>query len=368
MEISELVRELRDRGQFSSIATNVSAQFGTPTMRFLGAQFLPERNTNDNSGAVNQMKARPLMANASTRHSPVQRKSSLIWGSYKWQLADNDVGEEFTADDYDAVLDLLRQSNRFGDRPSMEAATKVLNFVDNMINAPMLIRNEWDRWQAIVNASVTQHGSNAFVNTLTYPNPTGHRVTVGGTWSNNSYNPLTDMIAMVNFLKAKGYIVTRAVTGTDVVTILKNNQLLRQMGGMISIASGSVVGLPQMLDDVKLAALLQNNGIPPLEVYDDIYYTTTGSGYFFPRGTVVYFCRTQEPVVVDRGDLQPIVLPDAIGFTGIGRASGQSGAGRVIKVKVIDDEKPPRVKAEGWQVSAPVIEDPESVAVMSGIS
>ena len=45
----------------------------------------------------------------------------------------------------------------------------------------------------------------------------------------------------------------------------------------------------------------------------------------------------------------------------------QAAPGRVIRSEAFES-KPPRIEAEGWQTSLPVVTDPEAVAVIESIS
>jgi hypothetical protein len=368
MEVAQLVIDLRERGAFDLIANNPLSQFGTPARPYLGAELLPEKPVKENHGVIRGMRWRPLMARASTRYQPVQKSRSMVLGAYNWMLGESDHGDDFTSEDYDAFLELVSEANFAGDKPSMQAMALLINWFENSINRPLLERNEWDRWQAIVNATVTQHGNDNFVNTITYPNPSGTRVSAGGTWSNNSYDIFTDLTAAKNFMRAKGYTLKRIITGFDVVSIMQNNTLMKQRGGIISLISGSIIGQPGSLSDMQLATVLTQAGLPMVEQYDLQYYTEATTGYFLPRGTMVMVAATGRNKEIDRADLEPITVFDTLGYTGIGRSAGQNVPGKVLKPRVIDDEKPPRIEGRAWQTSAPVIEDPEAFFVISGIA
>jgi hypothetical protein len=66
-------------------------------------------------------------------------------------------------------------------------------------------------------------------------------------------------------------------------------------------------------------------------------------------------------------DGNPLVLTNTLGYTGIGRPAGQSGPGRRVVVNAYET-KPPRIEAEAWQTSFPVIQDPEGLYVMTSIT
>ena len=66
------------------------------------------------------------------------------------------------------------------------------------------------------------------------------------------------------------------------------------------------------------------------------------------------------------GNGQVRLVENTIGYVGVGRAVGQRAPGRVVRVEAFNN-KPPRIEAEGWQTTLPVIADPESIAVIKGI-
>jgi hypothetical protein len=69
---------------------------------------------------------------------------------------------------------------------------------------------------------------------------------------------------------------------------------------------------------------------------------------------------------IDLGD-NDRVAAETLGYTAVGRGVGQAGPGRVVIANAFDD-KPPRIHAEGWQTSLPVITEPEAIAVITDIS
>jgi hypothetical protein len=85
----------------------------------------------------------------------------------------------------------------------------MIDWAEVTLNRPLLEVIEKQRWQAIIDASVVRIGDNGYGETVTYPNPTGHRVAAGGTWSDNAYDPYADIMALAEVLAVKGYVVNR---------------------------------------------------------------------------------------------------------------------------------------------------------------
>jgi len=66
-------------------------------------------------------------------------------------------------------------------------------------------------------------------------------------------------------------------------------------------------------------------------------------------------------------DSEDEILPDTLGYFAIGRPAGQNTPGRVTHLASFTN-KPPRIEAEGWQTSLPVIVEPESIGVIHSIT
>jgi hypothetical protein len=129
---------------------------------------------------------------------------------------------------------------------------------------------------------------------------------------------------------------------------------------------GSDVAVGRATRDA-MNAVLETDGLPPIETYDLQYRTQSGTGYFLPRDVMVLLGTTGRDETFDLGDDEQMVMADVLGYTAIGRAAGQSGPGRVIRAEAFED-KPPRIEAEGWQAALPVITSPEAIAVIHTIT
>lgn len=390
MDIGGLVQNLIENDAFSRLVNDPLAQFGPPEQPYLGADILPERVVMDNEYTEEGVRYRSVVANHATRYSPVQIKEGMIVGSMRVTLGNSDIGAELTGQQYDHLIRLMQRAyGRPGlgaaagsgiAIPSMQAVAQMLRWTDMGLVRPLHSRNEVDRWNAIVDATVVMTGDNGYIDTITYPNPVGHRINAGGQWSNNAYDPLGDIIAVKNFLAVKGYRLARIITSTNVTTILSNNLLLRQRAGYVSIISGVVVGLSSLLSQDDLNAMAQKNGLPPFEVYDTQYFTqnagtttVTTSGvtftgnWYLKRNVMVFIAATGRNEEIDRGDLEPVVRQDTLGYVGIGRAGGQDTPGMVVEVEA-KKGKTPRIEGQAWQTSLPVILEPEAICVIKNIS
>lgn len=380
LDIRGLVERMIQDAAFATIINNPLAQFGVPSRQYLGATILPEKPVPENDFVEEAIQYRTIIANHGTRYSPVQIKQGAISGQMRVSLSHSDIGSQITGADYDALIRLIeRTSGTQGvpggniDRPTMMAMQEMGQWSDLTLTRPLLETNEKMRWDAVVDASVTLTGNNGYTEVVAYPNPTGTRVAAGGTWSSNSYDPYADIMAGAEFLAGKGYTVNKMFTSTSVRSKLSLNTKITGRMGRINVQSNTLtnqpVGRAQLAD---LNNIFGSDGLPPLNLYDLQYRTSTGSGYFLKRDVFVMIATTGRDRSIDLGDLQPMpepmIMNDTIGYLAVGRPAGQSGPGRVAAVRAIDNSKPPRIEGEGWQSSLPVVTDPEAIFVITGIT
>lgn len=360
-----IIAQLEAENAFENLVTDVRAQFGSGTRRYIGAELLPEQFKSQNAYRERAIRFRHgVIANASTRYSPVQIKDNGdLVATFMVELGNSDVGFDITAEDYDVVLELLDTARDF------EAQMRILGIIDNRVNVPLLEYNEKQRWDAIVASSVTREGDGVS-ETIAYADPTGHRVTAGGTFSNDSYDPWQDLVARKEKFADLGYAFDatngRIITSTKAVNIIAGNDKtkLRVFGG-----SSQVLGSTYVLGSATRDGLntkMQADGMPSIETYDLRYRTQTGAYRFLPDDAMVFIAGSDDGMQVDLGD-QVKYLPDVLGYTAVGRAAGQRTPGRVGLVKLHDD-KPPRIETQAWQTSLPVITQPERIQVITGIA
>jgi hypothetical protein len=369
MDLAALVERLRRDSVFQRVINNPLAQLGTPNRRYLGATILPERNVDENEYTEQGLKFRTIIANHADRYSPVQRKRGILTGWMRVTLGESDIGSDITGRDFDALIRILLSVGANDDIP-MAAMTRVLDWVDRTLTRPLVERNEKDRWDAIVNAQVVLKGDDNYEETVDYLNPSGHRFNVAGDFDSDAYDPLDDYIAAAEILKGKGYTPIRIIQGSTVTAKLVANDKIRTRIGWPSLTqAGLLAQVPGRASKGQINALLADNELPPIEEYNLQYRTQAGSGYFLPRDCFVMIGATDEDQLIDTltADTEPVVLQNTIGYTGVGRPAGQTRSGRVIKVKYIDDEKPPRIDGQGWQTSLPVILEPEGFVVGKNI-
>jgi len=373
MDFKGLIEGMILGGAFARLVGDPLAQFGPPGKPYLLAELLPEREVEHNEYTEEGIRYRTIIANAGTRYSPVQLKRGVITGSMRVSLGNSDAGDQFTGADYDAVLRLLERASAAAGgavpRPTMEGMiAQLLDWAERALNQPLLVHNEVNRAMALFGAQVILVGDNGYREVVNMPNPTGARVAAGGDWTDDAYDPWPDLIARRDYLAAKGAPLRRIITSGNVLSTLSTNAKVRERAGGFVASGGSIVGVPGSLSRERLNELADADQMPPFEAYDDIYFTQTGFGHVTPRDEMLFVGATGREGRVDRGDLEPVVKGDTLGYTAVGRPAGQPVPGRVIKVNAKPDSKPPRVEGEAWQTSFPVVTDPEAVAVIQDIA
>lgn len=361
MNIGQLVYDATVRGDFALIATNPLAQFGTPARTYIGAQILPKRPVRKNAYTERGIQFRTIIANSGARHAPAQRKDGARAGIMDVRTGNSDILSVLDSEEYDTLVDLL-DSNA-----ELPALASIVNWVDVAINTALEELVEVQRWQAIVNAQVIRKGDNGYLENVNYPTFAGLRATVGGTWSDNTYDPMTDIFTIITNLKKRGRSPTRIIMGnTDLMIFMANAKVQARLGYAVVNTTGQILGQPGFVTRESLNRYFIAQGMPPVETYDLLYQTNTGAGYFLPRGAMVFICETGRDINIDLGNGEFEPLQNTLGYVADGRGVGQPSPGKVIQVKY-EDDKPPRLISQGWQETMVVITEPDAIAVLKGI-
>jgi len=356
MDLKSLIAQLNASGDFQLITTNTVAQFGVPNRRYQFAELMPEMLKTKNLYRENGIRFRTIVANDGTRYSPVQKKEGKLVSSMLVELGESDIGADITAEDYDTLVDQL--ATAAGLDP---ASDFVRNWADAVLNLALVEHNERQRVAAIVAGQVIRKGDGGYLETVPYPNFSGQRVNATAQWSDNSVDPFTaDILPMVERLRAKGFVINRIKTSGTVRSILQRNEKVRNAVVGRSDAAG-------LISVAKLNEYMGANELPPIETYDLTYQLQNDvTSWFYPRNSMTFICTTGRDQTVDTGTEQ-ITLSDTLGYVGVGRAAGQTAPGRKILVTAKED-KPPRVEGQGWQTSAPVVQEPEATGTIGAIS
>ncbi len=362
MDLLTLLIQLTEDGGLQQIVNNPLAQFGRRARRYIGAELLPEKNVETNAFTEEAIRYRTVLANAGTRYSPSQLKGADIIGSFHVVLGHSDIARQFDGRQYDALLRHLCTNK------NMEAITALTNWLDTAVNLALIEFLEKERWDAMIDASVVRNGDNNFQETVAYSDPTNHRVTPAAAWSLDTTDIFEDIHTQADLLASKGYEVSRIITGRTVLAIMAGNDTVKTRTGIAVVdSSGQITSASGRATHAAINGILKQDGLPPIELYNQQYRTSTGTDYFLDRGAMLLVATSGRDEEIDLGDDEPLFLQDTLGYTAIGLAAGQNEAGRVIQATPKKD-KPPRIEAEGWQTGLPVITEPEAIAVIKDIS
>lgn len=358
-DVGAIVDRLRADNTFETMANDLRLQFGTAERPYLGALLLPERRVDSNQFTEENVTYRTIVANDGSRYGPSQIKRGEIVGEVDVKLAEQDLAREFTGREYDAWRRLIR--NR-----SMDAIVQFTNWVDRTLIRGMLDKQEVQRWQAIVSASVPLRGDNGYRDSMTYSNPAGHRIVAAATFANAATDPFDLFAERVAFMAAKGYTIRQIFMSTQKFTDMMNNPKVRaRSGGAVVSVTGSVLGVTSNLTPAVLNGLFAQMNLPTPQLYDAMYRTQNSTARFLPVDAVVMVAGTERDEAIDLGDVLE-VISGTIGYHAIGTAVGQDAPGRVLNVDSFKN-KPPRVEGEIFQTSAPVILEPEAFTVVTGV-
>lgn len=383
----EIYRSLEEDadGYFKRIAINPLAQFGTATQPLLGARYLPEVLVPENMYKEDQIRFRSKPALDGTRYSPTQmQRAGMLIGSMNVDLGETDVADEFTGKDHDGLVKLLM---RGGDE---QAIATVIRWTDNSLLRPHIIKNEEQRWQAIVQGQVIRRGSDGYQETVQYYTPAGHRPEVaGGTtgtpagWYSDTYDPYDDIFAGVQKLQDLGYEVTDMICSPKLMSVLQTNaKVVTRTSRVVVNVSGQIQGSTGRVSMADLQAINTAEGLPQFTIYNAGYETDTGYKRYLDspnndrdylvlmgRSGLMWDMRTDFAARVDgvpttdfdAAAFEP--LQNTLGYYAVGRNVGQAAPGRTIYTE-FQPKKPVGLFGEAYQTGLPVIQQPDAIYVI----
>lgn len=369
--LTELLNELQASGAIADLINDPAAQFGTGEIPYLGAQLLPEQLRDENMYKETQVKYRSFIAQAGSYYSPAQlNPAGELVGTFNVELGKVDQADQVTSQDYKNLMKLLNR------KQSREALLAGIRWFDRHILQPILDLNEKYRWDALIKALVVRMGSNGYLENVEYPNPPGHRPPAisGGSQANpsgwyetdGSYDPFEDIFAIADMLDKKGYRLTRLLTGgRRIGSVLGKNPVVRERTSRITVStSGQIEAQPGRATGAQINAYLQEEGIPPIEIYRKTYHTRqNGEQLYIPDNKLVFLCGTGQTEPVDLGERGVLTLENTLGYFGVGTTAQAFEPGRTFNV----EEKnlyPGGFYSEGIEVGLPVNLHPEAIAVL----
>jgi len=362
VDLGTFLERLIEQGRIDAVMTDEFAQFGISPRQYVGALLLPEELQEENTYRETEVSYRTVIANAGSRYSPAQIKDGgVIGGEMLVELGNSDISTQLRGDRYD---DLVRYLNEDADMGSQE----IMDWVNSLVNMALVEFNEKKRWEALEDASV-EIEINGVTQTVTYPDPSGHRVAASLDWTNDANDPMVDILSMQAQLRDKGYILENIITSNSVMnTLRQNEQVARRAGAVVGQADNAVQ--IQNIDNEDVQDVFDANNLPTPQTYDLNYYDEAGNANrFMSEDVMVFTCRTgrETEVRLSSDPTTRRILRETLGYTGIGIPAGQSEPGRTINMEHKTD-KPPRIEADGWQTSLPVLTNPEAVGVINSIT
>lgn len=367
--ISALIKDLEDKSAFKISANDPTLQFENGGQNLLFATVLPERTVTENIFRQWDIQYKTMIANDATRYSPPQIKNSMLLGSVQVELAEQDAAGAMDMQYYEHFLKTLDRGN------SMEAAFQLLRFFENTVARPLAILRERHRVDAICKGFIERRGANNFYEMVHFPKPAGHRVTVpSGTsavkagWYDPNHDIVGTLKAMKKMLLKKGYRITRIITTEEIIAeCLIPNKAIRAYGLMTVTAPGGNQGfeLQTTPEAQALSSAFRAIGIPVPVTYDAGYSDQLGY-HVFMKEKFVILCQTgrTQTVRLDDSEDPLLSLPNTLGYTAIGVATGQLTPGVQYRIEA-NQGKDANIYAEGWMTSFPIIQDPESYAVIT---
>jgi hypothetical protein len=366
--ITALIRELEENQAFAISANDPTLQFENGGQNLLFSSVLPERQVAQNSYRDWGIRFKTMIANDATRYSPPQIKNGMLIGSVQVEMGEADAAGAMDMQFYEHFLQTLDRGS------SQEGAFQLLRFFENTVSRPLAILRERHRVDAVCQGYVERRGANNFYERVDFPKPAGHRATVpSGTTAAPTgwYDPDHDILGTLKMFKKmlakKGYRISRIITTEDILSdcIIPNNAI-RAYGVMTVTAPGGNQGFelqtrPEAQAMINAFAAIQ---VPVPVTYDAGYSDQLGWQPFM-KNKFVILCQTgrQAEVRID-GEEPALLLPNTIGYYGIGVATGQLAPGVRYKVDS-KDGKDANIYAEGWMSGFPIIQDPEAFAVLT---
>lgn len=383
----ELHQQLKDEGYFERIGLNPLAQFGSEEQPLLGARYLPEILVPENSFEETQIRYRTQPALDGTRYGAAQmQKNGALVGSLKVDLGSTDTAGEMTGQDHDGLVKLLMRN------ADQQGIAQVVRWVDNMLIRPHVIKNELQRWQAIIKAEVVREGSGGYNETVSYYAPSGHRPEVpGGTvgapagWYLGTYDPFDDIFAGKEKLAGLGFEVTDIICNANLVSVLRKNSTVATRTSSVRVdGSGQIQGTTGYVSNAVINQVLADNALPPITTYNAGYQSETGFKRYLDLDSthdyMIMLGRTMRmwDMVTDYGSrvegtsgdfdreaigAEDLTIGSTLGYYGVGRNVGAGGSGRTIYTEV-QEKKPKGYYGEAYQMGLPVITEPEAIYVI----
>ncbi|NEP10677.1 MAG: hypothetical protein F6K14_10765 [Symploca sp. SIO2C1] len=351
--------EIAAQGIIAAIARDPVLQFGTPQMRLLMANYLPRRLSDVNTITEDLTLVTAHIADDGDPMSPPQIKAITKGMPITVVLGHIDTAAQMSAREHREISYLVQRNER------AQAISRVIRWLTTVTRQAISLKEEKQRCDAIANGTVTITPMNGTSYDITFPIPADNVVTVpSGTvaapagFYGANYNPILDfLVPMRNRLRDLGMEPMVIITSNKIATAMEQNEQLRKMAGNIIITDTGLASGQRDISAAYLDSMLRQNGLPPLMRYDSRYPLQNGSKIrFWPEDKLVMLGATGRSEIIEwteERELKSILLPNTLGYYGVGTSLGQSSPGMVIATKA-SDLKPVGWYAEAYQESFPV--------------
>lgn len=362
-DIFTLYREIVEEGHQETLARDPRIQFGTPTRQYLGATILPERQVRENSFSESDVRFFATPANDATRYSEPQMKAGELGASQDIKLGEIDIARQLTGRDFDNIRAIAATNPN-------AAKAQLIAWLNTALNLSIVEKEEIQRWQLIVDAIIRIRGTDGKTSDVGFASPPEHRITIpSGTtaaptgWY-GAQDPMEAIFYMKTLLNSKGYELARIIGDSDLTAVLATNQVMQGRLGVFTVSDGTLTQRTGLVSKAALDAYFGGFGLPAIEEYNLTYRSQTGTGFFKPRGAMVFVAATGRSETIDLGDAGLQIVENTAGYYAIGTAVGEDAPGRVIRTES-RNLKPVGIYGQGFQTSLPINQEAEGIGVIS---
>lgn len=357
MDLRTLIEKANGEGVFVPSIRDARLQFGLPGRRYLGYQFLPEQLSDENSIREDLIRYEVVIADDGNPYSPPQIKAVAKHADLRFELGHIDIAAQMTPKDLKTLGRLLN------DNDESAALAFVSRWLQRSLALGVIEKGEKQIWEALANAQVTIQNKNNDTQVVQLKNPTNHRFTVpSGTeaaltgFYSPTYDPIVEaFLPMKQTLADAGLMIRAIITSTRIAGVLSSNQKMIDRGNGPNSATLAIANTNQ---------LLIANGFPALTTYDLRYRTQLSTAPFLDPSKIVFVCETARDQDLDLGDEGIQVVPNTLGYYGVGISVGQSEPGRVVTTE-FRQKKPVGVYAECYQEGFPVVLEPDAIGCIT---
>lgn len=364
MNVTELIDKALEKERFKQLFRNRLSQFvdsrrNTP---MLGAFLLPLMDKTENKYDEYDIQFETVIADDANRYDGPVKKERGKHRSLSVSFGHFNIGVDFDAHQMEKIQELL---DTVGEQ---DAEDYLVGLADKLVRLAIDQLREKHRWEAILEAKQYLVSADERKFTLSLENPAGHRITANGTWSDPTYNPvIDDIVPAIDFLEQKGFLVRMMVSRKKPLRLLQaNEQIMKATKSDVNEPDGGLVRNPALLNYMR--ENVQQTNLPGITTYDNFYKTQKGGPKFYiPEDSLAIICSTGRDYTVAVEQGEDLLLPDTLGYFGVGKVMNEKVPGDFIQV-IPSGRKPDYVEIEAYSAGAAIIQDSEAILVISGIS